>query len=344
MGWSMLIRLGCVVLASALLLSCGRGTSADVAASVNGRPITYADLDRMFKTRMVAGAENASDDQVQIQRLDVLRTMIDNEIMLQRAEKMGLMATDSELESKLTEIKSPYTKEEFDRQLKSRNITLEEFRAQLRRDLSLQKLINKDITSKINITDADVSSFYAANKKSFDFPEPRLHLAQIVVTSTGDSAVRNLKNDKAQNDEQAKRKIASIEAHLKQGEDFASLAQNYSEDQNTAPSGGDLGALGESAFENNPDLKKLVLSMNAGEISPILHNQDGYRILKMISKEPAGQHELSDPRVQQQIREILLNRKDQLLKFAYSEVARNEAKVVNNLAKKVADSMGKSGK
>jgi peptidyl-prolyl cis-trans isomerase SurA len=66
--------------------------------------------------------------------------------------------------------------------------------------------------------------------------------------------------------------------------------------------------------------------------------------LKVISKEPSGQRELTDPRVQQTIRETLLNRKDQLLKAAYYEVARNEAKVVNYLARSVVENAGKSGK
>ena len=69
---------------------------------------------------------------------------------------------------------------------------------------------------------------------------------------------------------------------------------------------------------------------------------DGYRILKVISREPAGQRDLQDPRVQQEIREALLNRKDQLLKSAYYEVARNSAKIENYLAQSVLDNAGKT--
>ena len=61
----------------------------------------------------------------------------------------------------------------------------------------------------------------------------------------------------------------------------------------------------------------------------------------MLSKEPQGQRELNDPRVQQNIREILVNRKDQLLRAAYYEVARNEAKVVNYLAQSIMQSKDK---
>jgi peptidyl-prolyl cis-trans isomerase SurA len=65
---------------------------------------------------------------------------------------------------------------------------------------------------------------------------------------------------------------------------------------------------------------------------------EGYRILKVITREPAGQRVLDDPAVQQTIRETLLNRKDQLLKAAYYEVARDEAKVVNYLASSIGGS------
>jgi peptidyl-prolyl cis-trans isomerase SurA len=73
-----------------------------------------------------------------------------------------------------------------------------------------------------------------------------------------------------------------------------------------------------------------------------MHMQDGYRILKVISKEPAGQRDLQDPRVQQEIRENLLNQKDSLLKAAYYEVQRNSAKVVNYMAQSVVDAAAKA--
>ena len=76
------------------------------------------------------------------------------------------------------------------------------------------------------------------------------------------------------------------------------------------------------------------MSLQPGVASQPIHTQDGYRILKVISQEPAGQRELNDPRVQQNIRETLLNRKDQLLKAAYYEVARNSAKIQNYLAQR----------
>ncbi len=334
-----------LLIAVALLPGCRRAMPANVAASVNSRPITFPDLDKHYKMQFTSPTPQTSEDQVNVQKLEVLRSLIDNEIMLQRAEKLGLIAVDSEVEAKFSEFKTPYTQEEFQRQLTSRNMTMEEFKAQLRRDLSIQKLFNKEITSRIVITDKDVTDFYNANKASFNLAEPQVHLAQILTTSSPDSNVRNLKSDKAQNEEQARRKIEMIESRLKQGEDFAMLAQNYSEDPNTSPNGGDLGFVPESSLEKaHVELRKMVMSMQAGQVSPVIRTPEGYRILKVISKEPAGQRELNDPRVQQSIRETLLNRKDQLLRASYYEVARNEAQVVNYFAGGVLEKTAAGGK
>jgi len=323
-----------------LAAGCNRSAPANVAATVNGRAITYSELDKQFQSQF--DTPGANDDQTLIQRLEVLRTLVDNEIMLQRAEKMGLMAVDSDVDAKYAELKSPYTQEEFQKQLDKRKMSAEDLKAQLRRDLSVQKLFNKEITSQIAITDQDITGFYNSNKGSFNLAEPQIHMAQILVTPQPDPNVHNLKNDKAQDDQQAQKKIEGLLARLKQGDDFAMLAQNYSEDPNSAQAGGDLGFIPESALERaNADLRKVVTSLRPGETTTALRTPEGYRILKLITREPAGQRDLSDPKVQQTIRETLINRKDQLLKAAYYEMARNEAKVENFLANRIINDRSK---
>lgn len=314
-------------------VGCKKAVSPNVAATVNNHSITYAELEKQYQSQFASAGERPVDDQAMFQKLELLRSLIDSEIMVQRAEKANLLATDPDVEAKLNELKAPYTQEEFQRQLQSRKMTVEDLKAQLRRDLSIDKLFNKEIKSQINITDKDIADFYNANRASFNLMEPQVHLAQILVTPQPNPEVRNLKNDKAQTEEQANKKIQNLLARIRQGEDFAQLAQNYSEDPASAQNGGDLGFIAESALDRaSPELRKTVLSIPPGQVSNILRTQEGYRILKVLAREPAGQRELTDPRVQQTIRETLQNRKDQLLRAAYVEVARNEAKVVNYLA------------
>lgn len=334
------LKTACAAALLVALASCRHSIPESIAATVNGRNISFVELEKEYQAQF--GSANApqrpGEDQIQTQRLEVLRTMIDNEILLQRAEKEGLMATDADVEARFGELKAPYTQEEFQRQLSLRHMTVEEWKAQLRRDLSINKLLNKDIASRITITDQDVRNFYFSNKPSFNIAEPQIHMSQILVTPNADPAAHNLKNDKAQNDDQARRKIEMLNDRIRQGEDFAMLAQNYSEDPNTAPNGGDLGFIPESALQKvSPDLKKAIDGMTPGQVTPPLHMQEGYRILRLISREPAGQRELNDPQVQQTIRETLFNRRDNLLRAAYYEVARDGASVTNYLAMSIAE-------
>jgi peptidyl-prolyl cis-trans isomerase SurA len=330
-------------MAALTLVSCKSKPPAGVAAVVNGHSITYSDLDKTYQSQYPQPVEGSSEDQVMTQKLEVLSSLITNEILLQRAEKLGLTAVDADVETELNKMKAPYTKEEFEKQLGARKMTVDDLKSQIRRQLTVDKLVNKEITSHISISDADVANFYNANKPSFNLAEPQIHMAQILVTPYPDQNVRNLKNSKAQNPAQAKNIITDVEARLKRGEEFSMLAQNYSEDPNTAPSGGDMGYIPQSALDKaSPELRKMVLALEPGSVSPVIATQEGYRILKIISKEPAGQRDLKDPRVQQGIRETLLTRKDQLLKAAYYEVARNSAKIQNYLAQSIVENAGKT--
>jgi len=339
-------------LAAVLVLSgCGHSIAPNVAATVNGRSILYSELDKQYQIAQfgeggqanTAQSEKLSEDEVNLQYLEILRAMIDNEVMFQRAEREGLLATASEVEAKFSELKAPYTEEEFKKQLNERKMTAEESKTQLRRELSVQKLLNKETTSKISIMDKDITDYYTLNKAAFNRLEPQILLAQILVTPMPDASTRNLKSDNATDEASAKTKVEALYQRLKKGEDFGEIAQNYSEDPDSAPNGGSLGFVQESALDKaNPDLRKAIVALRPGQITPIVKTPEGYRILKLVTREPAGQRDLNDPSVQQTIRETLINRKDQLLRAAFYEVARNEAAVVNFFAASVGASDGKS--
>ena len=330
------------VLPVLLMLStagCRKSPPANVAALVNDRAITYDDLEKAYRRAQLASAsERAGDDEVIAQKLEVLRSLIDNEIMLQRAEQLGVMAVDSDVEAQFNKFKVTYTADELQKWLQARHMKVEDLKAQFRRDLSVEKLFNKEITSKIRVTDQDVADYYSSNQAEYFRAEPQVHLARILVTPGPDPEVRNLKSDKAQNDREARRKIALLEARVKKGEDFADLALNYSEDPESAQNGGDLGFLLESSLEKTDiEIRRVVKSLRPGQVSPVIRTQEGYQLLRVISKEAAGQRDLNDPRVRQTIRENLLNRKDRLLRTAYYELARNTAKVVNYLAQSIRE-------
>lgn len=329
------------------LTGCQSKRADDVVAEVNGKKILRAELEKYYRNQTAGTpqqpAQPVSDEQAESLRLSILRELIDNEIVMQHAEKLGMLATDEEVDAKLNEVKSPYSPDDFKKKLQERGISEDDFKRDLRRTLTAQKVLNKEISSKINISDKDVADYYNSHKPEFNLIEPQYHLAHIFVTPLPNPQVRNLKNDKAHNDAEAKKKIQMILNRLDSGEDFDTLAMNYSEDPESSGNGGDLGFTPESSLKDtDPATRDAVMKLKAGQYTGIITVMNpqtkqafGYRIVKLVAKEPAGQRELSDPHVQQAIREQLRDRREQLLKAAYYETVRDQARVVNYFAQDV---------
>ena len=316
--------------------------SPDVWAIVNGKEIKREDVDKYYRTRVNPEGQEPSQEEALSLKMNVLDELINNEILLERAKKLNLEASDGEVEDKFTELKSPYTEDEFQRQLKERNVSVADLKSDLRRQLSIQKLLNREVVAKISITDQDVNDFYNSNKAQFNVAEPQYRIAQIVVTPRKDPQIRNRKNDDAANEAEAQRKVKMLVDRLNSGADFAQLAMDYSEDPNSAATGGDLGYIPDSALnQSDPMLKKMVLGMKPGQVSPVLNLKDKIVILKLVTRESPGQRNISDPQVQQTIRDTLRNRKEQLLRSAYLAIARDEARVRNYLAERVMEAAGK---
>ena len=314
----------------------------DVWAAVNGKEIKRGEVEKYYRSRVAPESQQPSQEESLSLMMNILDELINNEILLELAKKQNLEASDGEVEDRFTELKSPYTEDEFQRQMKERGVTVEDLKRDLRRELSIKKLINRDVVSKITITDQDVSDFYNQNRAQFNVPETQFRILQIVVTPRKDAQVRNRKNDDATTDAEARRKATALVERLRGGADFAQLAMDYSEDSVTASTGGDLGYIPESALsQSDPALKKMVLTMTPGQVSGVIQLRESYRILKLVAKESPGQRELSDPQVQQSIRENLRNRKEQLLGAAYRTTLRDSAEVNNYLAKQVLESAGK---
>ena len=315
---------------------------AGVWGVVDGAPITSAEVDKYYRTQLNPDAPQPSQDEALSLKLNVLDELINNHILLEKAKTLGLQAADGEVEDKFTEFKSPYTEEEFQRQLKGRNYTVDDLKNDIRQQLSIQKVINHEVVAKITVTDQDVQDFYNQNHAQFNVTEPQYRIAQIVVTPHKDPGLRTRTNDDATTDAEARRKAAALEQQLSTGADFSQVAMDYSEDPASAGSGGDLGYVPESSLsQSDPALKKTVMSLKPGQISGVIVLRDSYRILKLVSKEAPGQRDLNDPAVQQSIRDNIHNRKEQLLRAAYLAIARNDAKITNYLARQVVESAGK---
>jgi peptidyl-prolyl cis-trans isomerase SurA len=325
------------------LSGCKTQQSADVIATVNGHAIVRADLDKAYTVQLGdAQGQQPSPEQANSLRLNVVRGLIDEEIVQQQASKMNLTATPEEVDAKLNEMKAPYTEEQFTELLRARHSTLDDLKHDLRRSLTIDKLLNKEINSKVTVSDADVTNYFNQHKAEFDFIENQYHLAEIRVTDVPATQLGNLSNNKATNDTDAKKKIQAIKNRLDTGDDFGTLAVNFSERPETANNGGDMGFVPESQLHSDPAVYAAISKLRAGEITEILPILDaqtrkpaGYAIYKLISREPAGQRDINDPRVQQTIRQELRDARSQLLKSAYLEILHDQAKIENFFAQQV---------
>jgi peptidyl-prolyl cis-trans isomerase SurA len=325
-------------------IGCHHSPGPDVVATVNGKDIPRADLDRAYQNVRISqgtAPQEPSPEQASILRLDILRRLIDEEILQQRAAKLNVAASDEDVNAKLTEMKAPFTQEEFDKQLKERNESLDDLKKEIRHELTERKLLNKEIESKINITDAEIGAYYGAHKTEWNFIENQFHLAWIVATTAPAQQTGNLQNNKASGDADAKKKILALHQKLENGEAFDAVAMQYSEDDHTNSNGGDRGLVPESALHTDPEAYNEISKLKPGQFTDVLtiydgtspgHHIIGYAIYKLIGHEPAGQRDLNDPRVQQAIRGGLRDIHAQLLKSAYFDMLRNDAKVHNYLA------------
>jgi peptidyl-prolyl cis-trans isomerase SurA len=342
------LKLSTLVIAALAVCALAAGCRKEIApgpdvwAVVDGKQILREDVERVYRSRVNSEAPAPSHEEALSLKLSILDELINSQILLDRAEKMNLVASDEEVEDRFTQSKAPYTEEEFQQKLQASGLTIDDLKSDIRRQISIDKLLNREVVAKISITNKDIADFYNKNKSQFDVAEPQYHVAEIVITPHPDPNIHNRKNSKAMNEADAGRKAAMLIQKLDAGADFTELAMDYSEDP-SASTGGDIGFIPESSLSrSDPALRKAVLALKPGQFTQPLRTKDGgYTILKLIAKEPAGNRQLSDPQVQQAIRNALRTRKEQLLRSAYMIEARDEAHVTNYLAREILESAGK---
>jgi peptidyl-prolyl cis-trans isomerase SurA len=314
-------------------------------ARVNGYKVLRSEVDKSYNSQIAGSPQKPTAAEEEALRLNILNQIINVQLHLQRAEKLGIVAADDEVDSKFNQIKAPYTQEEFQKRLKDVGLTESDYKQEIRRNLTIDKLLNKEIASKVNISDADIQTYYMQHKADFNLIEPRYFLANIMVTSEPSGQPMA---GKAQNDAQARQKIQMIYNRLESGEDFSALAARYSEDPDTAHNGGELGAVPESQLKStDPATREAIAKLKPGQysnvipvVNPVSHQSIGYRIVKLIAKEAAGQRDLSDPAVQQFIRNQLRGQREQVLRAAYDDVLRNSAEIHNYYAEDILKRAG----
>jgi parvulin-like peptidyl-prolyl isomerase len=250
--------------------------------------------------------------------------------------------SDTELDNAYNEAKKNISDDQFQKELAARNLTPADMRENLRRDMLANKLIEREVTSKLNVTEDDIKAFFEANKAAFNRPEDAVHIAQIVVTPDRAPQQINRSGNDAGTPQEAQAKAQMLMERLKAGAPFAQLAADFSEDPQTSQRGGDLGFLPVSQLRQAPPaLRDAALNSQVGAVRLVSLN-GGHAIVAVIAKDTAGQKDPSMPVVREMISNTLKGRREQLLRAAYLNSLRNDATVVNHLADRVVEAQGKA--
>jgi len=333
------------VLLVASVAACSRArtppaaVSADTWAVVDGKEITREAVDKAYR-RSRDTSQTLSDEETLTAKLSLLNDLIVQEILVAKAAALKIEVATSDLDAAYAEAKKNVADDAFQQELTRRNLTATDMREGVRRELLTQKVIEHEVGSKIAVSDQDVVDFFNANRAQFNVAEEAYHIAQIVVTPARDAQVANATGDDAATPQAAAAKVQMLMQRLKAGESFRDLAMGYSEDPESAPRGGDLGFVPVSKIRQAPPpLRDAVLNKTPGTVN-VVSVGGAHTVVLVVAHEPAGQRDLETPGVRDRIRETLRTRKDQLLRAAYLTSVRNDAVVVNYLARRLVESKG----
>jgi peptidyl-prolyl cis-trans isomerase SurA len=311
--------------------------SADTWAVVDGRQITRDDVDKAYR-RMRDTTQTLSEEEVLAGKLSLLNDLIVQDILLAKAAALKLGVSQSELDTAYTNAKNNLADDAFQKELSGRNLTPDDMREGLRRQLLTEKVVEQEVGSKIAVTDKDVADFFAANRAQFNVAEEAYHIAQIIVTPVREAQLANGTGDDAATPQAAAAKVRMLMERLKAGESFRDLATGYSEDPESAPRGGDMGLVPVSRLKQAPPaLRNAVLNKTPGSVN-VASAGGGYSLILVVAHEQAGQRDLSTPGMRDQITATLRGRKEQLLRLAYLTAIRGDAEVVNYLARRLVES------
>jgi peptidyl-prolyl cis-trans isomerase SurA len=314
--------------------------SANAWAVVDGREISRDDVDRAYR-RADQNAQPLAEDEVFAAKLGLLDDLIAQDIFLAKARDLKIDVPESELDTAFAEARKNISEETLKQELAKRYLTVADMREGLRRDLVVQKLFAREVSSRVSVTDQDIAAFYEANRSQFNRTEDAYRVAQIVVTPVKEEQIANRTGSDATTPQEATAKMQMIMGKLKGGTQFSDVAADFSEDPQSAPRGGDLGFLPVSAIQKYPpQLRDAVLTATPGSAKVIGAN-GGYAIVAVIGKDTAGQKDLGTPGVKDAISQSLKARREQLLRSAYISNLRNGAVIENVIARRVIESQGK---
>jgi peptidyl-prolyl cis-trans isomerase C len=298
------------------------GVDQQVVARVNGSPISQHKLDR-FVMAMKQGSPHAKESESPEAELAVkkeaLKNLIQLELLYQDCQAKNLTANDEEVDQVVDNLKSQFPNAEMFQQLLADSYSSEDdLRDDIRRKLSVEKLLDQEILPQVEVTEEESSAFYEEHKQNFERPEG-VQVSHILV---------RLDKDASPEDEaSAKQKIEDIKTRIDNGEDFAELARANS-DCPSSQKGGDLGVIVRG--QTVPEFEETAFGLEEPEqVSQVIKTSYGFHILKLGQKKPAGTMPYEEVReaINRQLKNQILGKKMQ----AYVQELRAKAEIESEL-------------
>ena len=254
-----------------------------VVARVNGEEVSKADFDRFLKQMEVRAGQPVPANR----RDEIYRAIVDQLVtytaLVQETRARGVTVDDAEAKKAADEQIADLRKQipdeaAFKKALAARDMTLDRLRADIRKDLAINKMMQAELAAAGPVTDAEVKDFYDKNPDEFT----GVRASHILIKPDGF-------------DEASKKKArAAAEDVLKQaraGADFAELAKKHSTDS-SAQQGGDLGFFTKGRMV--PEFSNAAFALQPNQISEVVESQFGYHIIKVTERKDVPLAEASE--------------------------------------------------
>ncbi len=319
-----LIKITCLLLVTAFVTTSVNAKEVidRVVAIVNDDLITLSEL-KDTSLSLDPTSQQPLDDRT------ILNQMVESKLFEQEAKKRGLTVSDEELDASIAEVRSKYglNEDQMEEVLKKQNLTPETFREQWRVQTLGNKLLDSQLRNKIVVTDEEVVEYYKQNYGEIDYSsnftetsEEEVEVAHILISPDTPNA-----EDRA----------IEVAELAKSGNDFGTLAREYSDDSFTADKGGNLGT-----FKKGDLIEQLEIAVERtpeGKVSGPVQSPAGYHILKVVKRtgpdsvqtkdEPAGDETFISDSQKEEIRQVITREKAQAQLKTWLEDMRSKAYV-----------------
>ena len=244
----------------------------DVVAKVNGQDIHDDDILRELKKTLKNYKDRgipltAEEEKITAKKL--IENEIERALLLQKGNEINALVSDEALDRKLRKVKSSFKSDSiFEHELKNRKLTLDQYKKELKIDLLMQQVIDREIEPNIKVSEKDIQSFYEKNKGKF-ITEKKVRASVILIKA---------KQGDTKAEKSARQKIESILEDIKNGSSFSEMATKYSQDS-LAPKGGDLGYFAKNQIFGA--FSERAFNMKVNEVSPVFKTGLGLHLLKL---------------------------------------------------------------